>query len=111
MQAEFGITISTYDERYRYKNGKNIVTKRYLDEDKIIGLSKMPNNTIGTGLWGTTPEELASGPWTEKSSNQYITSVMWNTPDPVATWTKASGMFIPVLPNKNGLFIGTVKFQ
>jgi len=35
--------------------------------------------------------------------------VMWNEPDPVATWTKAAGLFIPVMPNPKGLFIGTIK--
>ena len=33
---------------------------------------------------------------------------MWATEDPVAKWTKASGMFIPVLPDVYGMVIATV---
>lgn len=109
MRAMFGFTIETYDERYRYeKKDGTFATKRYFDENKFVALSTLPNQTMGVGLWGVTPEERAVAPWTEKSAQQYITTIMWNTPDPVATWTKSSGLFVPVMPNPSGLFIGTV---
>jgi hypothetical protein len=109
MQEMYGFTLETYDERYRIENKKGeLETKRYFDEDKLVGLSTLPNKSMGSGLWGVTPEEKAVGPWTEKSAQQYITTVMWKTPDPVATWTKSSGLFVPALPNPSGLFIATV---
>lgn len=105
----FGITITVYDDNYRYESKKGVLTtKRYFDEDKAIFLSTLNNGTFGSGLWGVTPEEKEQGPWTSKSSQQYITAVMWKQPDPVAIWTKAAGMFVPVLPNPEGLYIGTV---
>ena len=55
-----------------------------------------------------TPEEEAYGAFTSKSQKQFITITQWETPDPVAEWTKASGVFIPVLPNPYGIVIGTV---
>lgn len=39
---------------------------------------------------------------------QFVTCTRWDTPDPVATWTKASGVFIPVLPNVYGHIIATI---
>lgn len=39
---------------------------------------------------------------------QFITISQWATPDPVAEWTKASGVFIPVIPNPYGIVIGTL---
>lgn len=109
MEAEFGLTIQVNDGRYQYEGAKGKLTaNRYIDANKFIGLATLPNGTVGTGLWGVTPEELAYGPWTAKSQNQYITVSMWQEPDPVATWTKASGLFIPVVPNPKGIYIGTV---
>lgn len=40
-----------------------------------------------------------------------MTITQWETPDPVATWTKASGLFVPVLPNPEGMIIATITFD
>lgn len=105
----FGVKITTYDEYYRYEDrAGNLVSKRYFDEDKLVAISPMQDGSLGRGLWGATPEERAQGPWTQKNATQFITSVMWEEPDPVAVWTKSSGLFVPVIPNPQGLYIGTV---
>lgn len=62
---------------------------------------------IGSGLWGVTPEESRQGAFTDVNQKQFITISQWETPDPVAEWTKASGVFIPVLPNPFAMVIGT----
>lgn len=109
MQAQFGFNLRVYDERYRYETAKGaLATKRYIDEDKFIGISTLPNGAAGVGLWGATPEELAAGPYTAKNATQFITAVRWQEPDPVAVWTKAAGIFIPAIQNPSGLFINTV---
>lgn len=109
LQINNGIQLVSYDERYQYeKKDKSLVAKRYIDEKMFIGIATLPNGTAGTGLWGVTPEEKAVGPWTNKSMKQFITTVMWKEPDPVATWTKSSGLFVPVLPNPGGLFPATI---
>ena len=64
--------------------------------------------SLGVGLWGVTPEEKEQGAFTQKSMNQFITLTQWKEPDPVAVWTKASGLFIPVLPDPSSLFICNV---
>ena len=58
--------------------------------------------------WGVTPEEEEAGPYTEKSAKQFITPDPLGDADPVAVWTKASGVFIPVIPNPNGLVTATI---
>ena len=106
----FGVTVVVNDQYYQYEGAKGALSsKRYFDENKFVGVSALANGSIGSGLWGATPEERAQGPWTAKNMQQYITITAWSEPDPVATWTKASGMFIPVIPNPAGMFINTVK--
>ncbi len=101
-------TITTNDLRYKVQRASGVEElKRFYPDDKVTFLSSGSGAGFGVGLWGVTPEEKAYGPWAEKSADQYITLTQWATPDPVAVWTKASGLFIPVLPNPNGLYIAT----
>lgn len=98
-------TITTNDERYKTQTADGTEKKyRYFPDNKISFIS---TPTLGVGLWGTTPEEREYGQYTEKNQQQYITLTQWATPDPVAVWTKASGLFIPVLPDPGSLFIAT----
>lgn len=98
--------ITTNDLRYKvqHANGSE-KSLRFFPEDKVAFMSNGTTGSFGVGLWGVTPEEAEYGQYTEKSANQYITITQWATPDPVAVWTKASGLFIPVLPDPNALFI------
>ena len=101
----FGV-ITTNDLRYKTQTASgNEATKRFFPEDKMAFLCNGTYSSFGVGLWGVTPEEADYGQYNEKSANQFITITQWATPDPVAVWTKASGVFIPVVPNPNGLFI------
>ena len=99
--------ITANDQRYKVQtaDGKE-KPYRFFPEDKVAFLSNGTANSFGVGLWGVTPEEKAYGPYSDKSAQQYITITQWQTPDPVAVWTKASGLFIPVVPDPYGLFIG-----
>ena len=100
-------TITTYDLRYKTQKADGTeATHRFYPEDKIT-FTAVPQ--MGVGLWGVSPEEAEYGQYNEKSANQYITITQWATPDPVAVWTKATGLFIPVLPDPNGLFVASVK--
>jgi len=109
MMEDFGFAITINDAVYAYEGADGKKTSaRYFDRNTFSLYTVGVNGAIGTGLWGVTPEENAQGPWIAKSAQQFITISQWATPDPVATWTKASGVFIPVLPDPNGLFIATV---
>lgn len=104
----FGFSaITTNDLRYKVQRSSGVEeTKRFFSDNKLSFISS-GGTSFGTGLWGVTPEEAEYGQYSDKSADQYITITQWATPDPVAVWTKASGLFIPVLPNPNGLFIAT----
>ncbi len=109
MTDMFGFTIVVNDDMYKIeKPGGGFETKRYFTENKFVLATVDSTGALGTGLWGVTPEELDQGPWTAKSQDQYITITQWKTPDPATVWTKASGLFVPVLPDPYGLVIGTI---
>ena len=111
MSDMFGFTITLNDEMYLYpRSDGSKSTARYVSEDKFVLYQAGTNGTFGYGLWGTTPEELKSAPYSAKSSQQYITITQWETPDPVAVWTKASGLFVPVIPDPTALVIASIKF-
>lgn len=108
-----GLAVQIDEERYGIIGTSGDMTTvtqgRFFPEDKFVMLSVGYDGTVGTGLWGVTPEELEQGgAFDEKRQMQYVTCTRWDTPDPVATWTKASGVFIPVLPNVYGHIIATI---
>lgn len=106
----FGISVAVNDEQYKFEGKNNDTTSaRYFPKDKFTLMQVNANGSIGTGLWGVTPEEEGYGQYSAKSAQQFITITQWATPDPVAVWTKASGLFIPVLPDPDGIVIGTIK--
>lgn len=107
---QFGFSeINVNDLRYGQENADGAITaKRFFPENKVSFITKNATGSVGSGLWGVTPEEESLGQYTDKSAQQFITLTQWATEDPVAVWTKASGLFIPVLPNPEGLFIATV---
>lgn len=105
----FGITVHLANKglySYTQANGK-IAQKRFFSED-AFSLYHSFGGKIGEGLWGTTPEELEYGAYTEKNESMFITAAKWTTADPVATWTKAAGLMVPVLPNPYALICATI---
>ena len=66
---------------------------------------------MGVGLWGDPPEAtvgtLATGG--NSASHPYVYIDQWTEDDPKVLWTKASGLFIPVLYNPSSLWIAKVK--
>ena len=96
------------DDKYKVENADGTTTMhRYFPEDVVTFYARI-GASLGVGLWGVTPEEAKQGAFTQKSMNQFITITQWEKPDPVAVWTKASGLFIPVLPDPSSLFICNV---
>lgn len=109
IMQEYGLTIKSCDEKFRYKRANGtFATGRYFDENKVSFYEANANGSLGVGLFGPTPEEGEYRAFVEEHNKAYITLSMWATPDPVATWTKASALFIPVMPKINSLVIGTV---
>lgn len=115
LEDEYGIgTIITDDLTYAVDDGFDSVTgrpkvktHRYFPKDKVSFFAANPGGRIGTGLWGDPPEIDLPGFYPANASGEspyvYVTQKMeW---DPAVLWTKASGLFIPVLYNPNSLWI------
>lgn len=110
MNELYGIKISTDEDMYAVPtaDNKGRTPKRFFPENKFTLYVEGIGGRVGTGLWGVTPEEERQGAFTNVNQNQFITITQWYTPDPVAEWTKASGVFIPVLPNPFAMVICTI---
>lgn len=109
LMQEYGFTIDRCDEKYRYRKADGTLkTGRYFKEDVFTLYEANANGSFGSGLWGVTPEELEYRQFIQEENRSFVTLSMWATHDPVAVWTKASGMFVPVAPKANGgIVIGT----
>lgn len=116
LDTEFGLAqVITNDLSYSLpwtegNDGRPVVSqKRYFPKDKVTFFGTANGMRLGTGLWGVPPEEQirrfesvgASG------QNPYVYVTQWAEKDPAVVWTKASGLFMPVLFNPNSLYIAT----
>lgn len=114
FQSQFGVYVTTNEDKYGEivtgADGKvKVEQRRFFPEGAFVLTSTGADGTLGIGLWGVTPEELEQGgAFDAKRQQQFVTVTSWNTQDPVATWTKASGVFVPVMPNVYGHIIATV---
>ena len=118
LNDEFGISvIVTNDLTYGSAavidptTGRPSITQnRYFPQNKVTFFGTNPGGRLGVGLWGDAPEvdlgQFYPSGGSTISPYVFITQKMeW---DPAVLWTKASGLFIPVLYNPNSLFIATV---
>lgn len=118
LSEEYGISrIVVNDLTYNASNklgadGRPVVTaKHYYPRNKVTFFAANPGGRLGVNAWGDPPEVNLPGFYPTNASGEspfvYVTQKMeW---DPAVLWTKASGLFMPVLFNPNSLFIATVK--
>ena len=118
LSAEYGIDrIITNDLTYNAANGIGadgkpaITIRRYYPQDKVTFMATNTAGRIGVGLWGDPPEVDLSGygasvSTTERSPFVYVSQYMEK--DPAVLWTKASGLFIPVIYNPTTIHIASV---
>ena len=102
LDAQFGIEFVTNDLVYT-ESALGTQTHRFFDESTITFVGT--RGTLGSGLFGYTPEELKLSNTSERN---LVTVTMWDTNDPVATWTKAGGVYLPVPRNINRMIIAKV---
>lgn len=117
LSAEYGINrVITNDLTYNAGQGLNadgkptLTVRRYYPDDKITFMATNPAGRVGVGLWGNPPEIDLTGygatvGTTSRSPYVYVTQYMEK--DPAVLWTKASGLFIPVIYNPTHLHIAT----
>ena len=103
------VTVRVNDASYGIPtaDNKGRTAVRFFPENVFTLYVEGIGGKIGSGLWGVTPDHSREGAFKEVNQKQFITISQWETPDPVAEWTKASGVFIPVLPNPFAMVIGT----
>ena len=115
LADEFGITrVLEQDGHYSLPltmgdNGRPVATsERYYPIDRISFFHA--DNKLGDGLWGDPPE-VSAARFMEVSGSEvspYVYVSQYAEDDPAVTWTKASGLFIPVLYNPTGLYTADV---
>lgn len=115
LSSQFsGLRLVVDEDRYGTisSDGTKVVQNRFFPEGKFVLTSTGANGGLGAGLWGVTPEEQAQGgAFDERRESQYVTVTSWEHPDPVARWTKASGLFVPVMPDVYGHIIADVSVK
>ncbi len=118
LEEEFGLSrIITNDLTYgaSAKLGTDgrpaVTTARYYPENKISFFATNPAGRMGVGLWGDPPEADAGQffPVGTSEVSPYVYVMQWMETDPTVLWTKASGLFMPVLYNPSSLWIATIK--
>lgn len=116
LEEEYGITdIRTNDLTYGADasldaNGRpSITNRRYYPANKVTFFAPAPSGKLGVGLWGDPPEvdlaNMITG--TASSVSPYVYVSQYAEKDPAVLWTKASGLFMPVLYNPSSLWIAT----
>lgn len=116
LEDEFGIgTIVTNDLTYGASaiigdDGRPVITsERYFPDDKVTFICQNLGGKLGTGLWGDPPEvDIAKFMDVQGSEYPYVYVSQWVENDPAELWTKASGLFMPVLYDPASLWIATV---
>lgn len=106
LQA-FGLPpIVTYDVNTRIAG----VATRVTPANKIV-LMPPANEPLGETVFGTTAEalELAGAAQINIDQTPGLVSVVEKTFDPVATWTKAAAVALPIMPNPNLTLTATVQ--
>lgn len=117
LDSEYGIhRVITNDLSYSApwtvgEDGRPVTnTKRYYPKDRISFFGTGNGMRLGSGLWGIPPEEQIAnfGNVGGSSVNPYVYVHQWVEDDPAVVWTKASGLFMPVLFNPNSLYVAKV---
>ena len=105
IKQNYGIEFVANDEVYK-TSANSTELKRFFDENAICFLGT--RGALGNGLFGVTPEELKLKD-TKMNEKMLCTLTMWESEDPATTWTRASGMYLPVIKNINHMLIAKVK--
>lgn len=118
LESEYGITrLVINDQSYSTPwevggDGRPVThTTRYFPKDKVSLFGTGNGMRLGSGLWGIPPEEQIArfGVDTGSSAvNPYVYVTQWAEKDPAVVWTKASGLFMPVLFNPYSLYVASI---
>ena len=118
LEAEYGLSrVITNDLSYSLPWTVDPTTnrpvthqERYFPKGKVSFFGTGNGMLLGTGLWGVPPEEQIARfeQVSPSAQNPYVYVTQWAEKDPAVVWTKASGLFMPVLFNPNSLYVADV---
>jgi hypothetical protein len=104
MLASHGLPpVITYDAQVRV-NGS---ATRVIADDKVLLLPAVGSGEMGATLYGTTAESLEPE-FGLSGSEAGIVAGAYSTKDPVAVWTKAAAIAMPILANPDLSFAADV---
>jgi hypothetical protein len=106
VKENFGVEFILVDEVYK-ESANGVATHKFFKPNTITFVNTL--GAIGEGLYGVTPEELElnDGKY-EFRENMFVALTQWKSADPVAVWTKASALYVPVVKDINSMFIATI---
>lgn len=96
--------ITVYGAKYEGADGK---VHEVLDSNKILFVGGA-TQAVGETLWGVTAEALEPKFAIDQALQPGIVASSWVDDDPVALWTKASAVALPIVQNPNATFSATV---
>lgn len=102
-------SIATYDQVYRKQNANGTYTQqRYFPQNAFVMFGNEP---LGETIYGPTPEELRliNDPSVDTSQIGNLHAMVYESGlDPVGTWKKVSGTYLPSFPAADEVFQATV---
>ena len=114
LNEEYGINrIYVQDGHYSLpltmgENGRPVVSKqRYYPAGKMTFFHA--DGKVGDGVWGDPPEVSAAKfmQVEESAESPFVYISQYAENDPAVTWTKASGLFMPVLYDPSSLYVAS----
>lgn len=118
LEDEFGISrIITNDLTYAVPDGigedgrPKVKMMRYFPKKTMSFFATNPAGKMGVGAWGDPPDLTNSADVQQlvrtSGVNPFVFIKQWTENDPDVLWTRASGLFMPILFNPNSLWIAS----
>lgn len=116
LEEEYGLSVIvtndlTYgaDAQFDADGRPQITAARYYPDDKVTFFASNSAGRLGVGLWGDPPEvDIQRFQQVSGSAYPYVYVSQWIENDPTVLWTRASGLFMPVLYDPYSLWIATI---
>lgn len=100
LRDSLGIQIYIDDDQYKDTDG---TTKKMIPDGTVV---LMPTGDLGSGVFGTTPEEARLAE--REIVDMGVALTAWNKTDPVASYLKATQIFLPSFERADEIIIASV---
>ena len=114
LSSEFGITrVFEQDGHYSLPLTLGSDGRPETHDQRLYPIDRISffhaDNKLGDGLWGDPPEVNAAKYMdvSESEVSPFVFVSQYAENDPAVVWTKASGLFVPVIYDPNALYVAT----